>query len=174
MPGLDAKDVIDIQITVEHLGVADDLAEDLAAAGFPRIEHIVADDPKPSYLGGETDPAVWAKRIHGSADPGAARTSTFGWMVGRVSSSRSSSVTGFAPTQRRVPNMPNSRSRQPRVPPASTTTPLRSMPTWESRRVVRRRFPPGMGVGREIRLVPLTTQRHVTGMPTEVSQASRS
>jgi len=70
VPGLDAKDVIDIQITVEHLGVADDLAEDLAAAGFPRIEHIVADDPKPSYLGGETDPAVWAKRIHGSADPG--------------------------------------------------------------------------------------------------------
>lgn len=69
VPGLDAKDVIDIQITVEHLGVADDLAEDLAAAGFPRIEHIVADDPKPSYLGGETDPAVWAKRIHGSADP---------------------------------------------------------------------------------------------------------
>lgn len=70
VPGLDAKDVIDIQITVEHLGVADDLAQDLAAAGFPRIEHIVADDPKPSYLGGETDPAVWAKRIHGSADPG--------------------------------------------------------------------------------------------------------
>ncbi|GAA3187351.1 hypothetical protein GCM10020255_084710 [Rhodococcus baikonurensis] len=39
MPGLDAKDVIDIQITVEHLGVADDLAEDLAAAGFPDRAH---------------------------------------------------------------------------------------------------------------------------------------
>lgn len=70
VPELDAKDVIDIQITVEHLGIADELAADLAAGGFPRIEHIVADDPKPAYVGGETDPAVWAKRIHGGADPG--------------------------------------------------------------------------------------------------------
>lgn len=70
VPGLDAKDVIDLQITVEHIGIADDLAADLATGGFPRLENIVADDPKPAYVGGETDPSVWAKRIHASADPG--------------------------------------------------------------------------------------------------------
>lgn len=69
--GLDAKDVIDIQITVAHLGAADSLAEPLRQIGFPRIEHIKADSPKPAYgIGGEADPAVWQKRIHGSADPG--------------------------------------------------------------------------------------------------------
>ncbi|QDQ93298.1 dephospho-CoA kinase [Rhodococcus sp. WB9] len=68
--GLPAKDVIDVQVTVANLETADDLAESLADAGFPRIEHITADDPKPSYQGGETDPALWGKRIHGGADPG--------------------------------------------------------------------------------------------------------
>ncbi len=37
---MDAKDVIDIQITVESLDVADELAEPLTNAGYPRIEHI--------------------------------------------------------------------------------------------------------------------------------------
>ncbi len=67
--GLPARDVIDIQITVAGLGTADDLAESLTAAGFPQIENITADDPKPAYQGGETDPALWGKRIHGAADP---------------------------------------------------------------------------------------------------------
>ncbi len=31
----------------------------------------MTDEPKPSYgAGGETDPAVWEMRLHGSADPG--------------------------------------------------------------------------------------------------------
>ncbi|WP_072807397.1 dephospho-CoA kinase [Rhodococcoides yunnanense] len=71
VPGLAAKDVIDIQITVGSLDVADSLAESLREKGFPRIEHITSDDPKPAYgIGGEADPAVWGKRIHGGADPG--------------------------------------------------------------------------------------------------------
>ncbi|MFC9554102.1 dephospho-CoA kinase [Rhodococcus sp. NPDC056960] len=68
--GLPAKDVIDLQVTVANLDAADALADSLADAGFPRLEHITADDPKPAYQGGETDPALWGKRIHGGADPG--------------------------------------------------------------------------------------------------------
>src|SRR6516225_8997348 len=46
VPELDAKDVIDIQITVESLAVADELTEPLLSAGYPRIEHITADTAK--------------------------------------------------------------------------------------------------------------------------------
>ncbi|WP_040807266.1 dephospho-CoA kinase [Nocardia concava] len=65
VPGLPAKDVLDIQITVADLGVADELRDALTAIGFPRIDHITTDDSKPG-----TDPALWAKRIHANADPG--------------------------------------------------------------------------------------------------------
>jgi dephospho-CoA kinase len=76
VPELDAKDVIDIQITVESLAVADELAEPLLSAGYPRIEHITADVVKPDARSTVTrydhsdDSALWGKRIHGSADPG--------------------------------------------------------------------------------------------------------
>ncbi|MEZ5154348.1 dephospho-CoA kinase [Rhodococcus zopfii] len=71
VPGLDAVDVLDLQITVPDLAAADRLAEPLAAAGFPRIAHVEQEDPKPIYgAGGETDPAVWEMRLHGGADPG--------------------------------------------------------------------------------------------------------
>lgn len=71
VPGLAAVDVLDLQITVGDLAAADALAPALAAAGFPRIDDVVTDEPKPSYgAGGETDPAVWEMRLHGSADPG--------------------------------------------------------------------------------------------------------
>ena len=46
VPDLDAKDVIDIQITVESLAVADELAEPLLSAGYPRIERITEDVAK--------------------------------------------------------------------------------------------------------------------------------
>ncbi|MEB4210997.1 dephospho-CoA kinase [Mycobacterium sp. 94-17] len=71
-----AKDVIDIQITVESLAVADELVEPLLSAGYPRIAHITGDVAK---NGGRStverydhddDPTLWAKRIHASADPG--------------------------------------------------------------------------------------------------------
>jgi len=76
VPGLDAKDTIDVQITVESLSAADELAEPLLSAGYPRIEHISADLVKPgsrstvARYDHSDDPGLWQKRIHGSADPG--------------------------------------------------------------------------------------------------------
>lgn len=67
VPGLDAKDVIDLQITVRDMETADALATPLNEAGFPRIESIGDDDPKP--IGGTVDSELWVKRIHGGADP---------------------------------------------------------------------------------------------------------
>ncbi|ORA59976.1 dephospho-CoA kinase [Mycobacteroides franklinii] len=64
--GLDAKDVIDIQVTVESLDVADALADPLADIGLPQIVGITADDPH------DADIATWGKRIHAAADPGRA------------------------------------------------------------------------------------------------------
>jgi dephospho-CoA kinase len=76
VPEFDAKDVIDIQVTVESLAVADELTEPLLSAGYPRIEHITADAVKSdarstvSRYDHTDEPALWHKRIHGSADPG--------------------------------------------------------------------------------------------------------
>jgi dephospho-CoA kinase len=76
VPGLDAKDIIDIQVTVESLAAADELADQLLPAGYPRIDHIIADIAKPDARSTvvrydrNNDPALWHKRIHGSADPG--------------------------------------------------------------------------------------------------------
>lgn len=71
VPGLQARDVIDIQVTVRTLADADALDGQLRSAGFPRDPSNNADDPKPVFgIGGEADPAVWGKRTHGSADPG--------------------------------------------------------------------------------------------------------
>ncbi len=76
VPGLDAKDAIDIQVTVESLTVADKLAEPLLAVGYPRVEHIAADNAKPDARSTvkrydhSDDPGLWQKRFHGSADPG--------------------------------------------------------------------------------------------------------
>ena len=64
VPGLDAEDVNDIQVTVESLAAADELAETLLPAGYPRIDDITADAPLTD------NPGLWRKRIHGSADPG--------------------------------------------------------------------------------------------------------
>jgi dephospho-CoA kinase len=72
----DAKDVIDIQITVESLSVADELADALLPAGYPRIEHITEDGVKTDARSTDSrydhngDSALWHKRIHASADPG--------------------------------------------------------------------------------------------------------
>ncbi|MFF1253419.1 dephospho-CoA kinase [Pseudarthrobacter sp. NPDC058329] len=66
VPGLDAKDVIDLQLTVPDLGVADALAPALAAGGYPAIPGITGDSPKPSH----PNPEDWRKRIHANADPG--------------------------------------------------------------------------------------------------------
>lgn len=68
VPGLDAKDVIDLQLGVRDLEAADRIAPLLAEAGFPRWPGIISDNPKPSH----SDPADWGKRLHGNADPGRA------------------------------------------------------------------------------------------------------
>jgi dephospho-CoA kinase len=65
VPGLDAKDIIDLQLTVPDLETADRIAPLLAEAGFPPWPGVTADNPKPSH----PDPADWAKRLHGNADP---------------------------------------------------------------------------------------------------------
>ena len=62
--GMDAKDVIDIQVTVESLDIADELATALAEVGYPRVERITSDVPHSG------DPAQWRKRFHAAADPG--------------------------------------------------------------------------------------------------------
>ena len=76
IPEFEAKDVIDVQITVESLDLADELAASLLSAGYPRIDHITEDvakvDPRSTVSGFDhnDDPALWHKRIHASADPG--------------------------------------------------------------------------------------------------------
>lgn len=64
VPGLVAKDVIDVQVGVSSLAAADgeDFVQGLLAAGFPRVAGIGSDNSK--------DGLPWPKRFHGSADPG--------------------------------------------------------------------------------------------------------
>jgi dephospho-CoA kinase len=66
VPGLDAKDIIDLQLTVSDLETADRISPVLAETGFPRWPGVLADSTKPSH----PDPSVWGKRLHGNADPG--------------------------------------------------------------------------------------------------------
>ncbi|MFI5484414.1 dephospho-CoA kinase [Micromonospora echinaurantiaca] len=64
VPGLAAKDVIDIQLAVPTLADADGaFAERLAEAGFPRLPGEWWDNPRPPGS------VRWPKRLHGSADP---------------------------------------------------------------------------------------------------------
>ncbi|AKN17214.1 dephospho-CoA kinase/protein folding accessory domain-containing protein [Mycobacterium haemophilum DSM 44634] len=75
-PDFQAKDIIDIQITVESLAVADELAEPLLSAGYPRLQHITGDVAKPDARSAvdrydhSGNPGLWHKRFHASADPG--------------------------------------------------------------------------------------------------------
>lgn len=88
--GFEAKDVIDIQITVDSLACADELADAILGAGYPRIGTIVTDNVHPplhdihdtSYPSGVVPSGhslkqlswelLWQKRFHASADPGRA------------------------------------------------------------------------------------------------------
>jgi dephospho-CoA kinase len=73
--GLDAKDVIDMQVTVASLDVADELAESLTSAGYVH-RPITHDEGKPAArstvaeFDNADDESLWQKRIHASADPG--------------------------------------------------------------------------------------------------------
>jgi dephospho-CoA kinase len=80
VPGLDAKDVIDLQLAVPDLAAADALAPALGAAGFPLVPGIERDNPHPAATGLQDEPGSglprgdehsgWLKRLHGNADPG--------------------------------------------------------------------------------------------------------
>ena len=65
VPGLAAKDVIDLQVAVPDFAAAATLAPLLAAAGFPSVRGIESDTPKPNA----PDPSEWLKRFHANADP---------------------------------------------------------------------------------------------------------
>ncbi len=62
--GLDARDIIDVQVTVAAPELADELTDDLVRAGYPRVESVTAD----RSIDGST--ALWPRRLHASADPG--------------------------------------------------------------------------------------------------------
>jgi dephospho-CoA kinase len=68
VPGLVAKDVLDLQVGVRDLADADDpgFVQALRDLGFPRSEDNVQD----TVHDWAPDPADWQKRFHGSADPG--------------------------------------------------------------------------------------------------------
>ena len=73
--GVDAKDVIDMQVTVASLEMADELADALISAGYVR-RPITADVGKPdarstvAEFDHTDDESLWHKRLHCSADPG--------------------------------------------------------------------------------------------------------
>ncbi|MDT5012467.1 MAG: dephospho-CoA kinase [Mycobacterium sp.] len=76
VPGLDAKDVIEVQVTVLSLAAADEVADALTGCGYPRIDQVTTDVPKPdgrstvAEFDHTNDIALWRKRFHSSADPG--------------------------------------------------------------------------------------------------------
>ncbi|BBZ16196.1 dephospho-CoA kinase [Mycolicibacterium gadium] len=73
--GVDAKDVIDMQVTVASLEAADELADALTTAGYVRSP-ITADVGKPdarstvAAFDHTNEESLWHKRLHCSADPG--------------------------------------------------------------------------------------------------------
>jgi dephospho-CoA kinase len=64
VPGMPARDVIDLQLGVVSLADADAVRDALQDAGFPWRGDIDRDNPKPPGS------APWPKRFHGHADPG--------------------------------------------------------------------------------------------------------
>lgn len=75
VPGLDAKNVIDMQVTVAALDVADELAEALSAAGYvhrPATVDVGKPDARSTVAAFDhtDDESLWHKRLHCSADPG--------------------------------------------------------------------------------------------------------
>ena len=61
--GMDARDIIDMQVTVASLDAAAELTDNLLQAGYPVVGTITADP-------GDGSDTLWPKRFHASADPG--------------------------------------------------------------------------------------------------------
>lgn len=66
VPGVPARDVVDLQLSVPSLAAADAVGFALDAIGFPRVVEVASDVPR-SF---DPDPAQWRKRLHATADPG--------------------------------------------------------------------------------------------------------
>lgn len=64
VPGLPARNIIDLQLGVESMAEADAVREALEDAGFPFHPKVDHDNPKPPGS------VPWPKRFHVSADPG--------------------------------------------------------------------------------------------------------
>lgn len=64
VPGLAARDVVDVQVSVASTAAAGAVREVLADAGYPPVPG--RDDPEPS----DPEPVRFQQRLHGSADPG--------------------------------------------------------------------------------------------------------
>ena len=69
VPGLAAKDVVDLQVEVADWAEVEAVEAPLAAGGFPRRQDVTS-DPVRAEL--DPDPAGWRKHVHLSADPGRA------------------------------------------------------------------------------------------------------
>lgn len=69
VPGLAAKDVVDLQVEVATRDDAAQLAPVLLRAGFPRRDDVDGDPPRAEL---DPDPDQWWKQLHQSADPGRA------------------------------------------------------------------------------------------------------
>lgn len=67
VPGLTAKDVIDVQVTVDDLAAADDprFVAAMRDRGFVLVEGNTQDTPHPA----DGDPVPWQKRFYASTDP---------------------------------------------------------------------------------------------------------
>ncbi|ADG97145.1 dephospho-CoA kinase [Segniliparus rotundus DSM 44985] len=70
VPGLAAKNVIDLQLTVASLQDADELVEPLAAIGFIPVPGVDHDNPHGAAASADQDMSRWRKRFCVSADPG--------------------------------------------------------------------------------------------------------
>jgi len=72
VPGLTAKDVVDIQVGVRRLSDADapEFVKALADKGFPRADGGDHSNHQDTVHAWAPDPSSWGKRFHGSSDPG--------------------------------------------------------------------------------------------------------
>lgn len=67
VPGLAAKDVVDLQVGVPDLAAADRLRPALERAGFAKVSGLTRDNPHPAV---NPAPGAWKKAFHASCDPG--------------------------------------------------------------------------------------------------------
>jgi dephospho-CoA kinase len=67
VPGLRARDVVDLQVTVADRAAVQALEPALSAGGFPRRRDVTGD-----HVRAHPDPVAWRRHVHLSADPGRA------------------------------------------------------------------------------------------------------